>query len=175
MGWVDGALRLFPGWETRVGDYMIPNPFFPGVLLPTVAFGVLYVWPFLEAHFRHDHEPHHLLERPRDAPVRTAIGAGGIAGFAILFFAGSNDVLAATFELAPETVTRIFRVLVIVLPVLVFFVTRKICRDLGRSGAHPIRDAGRTRLVRRGDRIEAEAVEIDKEQPTEAGSEPAHR
>jgi ubiquinol-cytochrome c reductase cytochrome b subunit len=173
MGWVDGALRIFPGWETRVGDYMIPNPFFPGVLLPTIAFGVLYLWPFLEARFRHDHEPHHLLERPRDAPVRTAIGAAGLAGFTILFLAGSNDVLAATFELAPETVTLIFRVLVIVLPVLVFFVTRRICRDLRRSGARPIRDRGRTRLVRRGERIEAEAVPAGSDERERAAAEDA--
>ena len=37
LGWVEGALRIFPPWETRAFDYEIPNPFFPGVLLPASA------------------------------------------------------------------------------------------------------------------------------------------
>jgi ubiquinol-cytochrome c reductase cytochrome b subunit len=170
MGWVDGALRLFPGWETRVGDYMIPNPFFPGVLLPTVAFGILYLWPFIEARYRKDHEPHNLLERPRDAPLRTAIGAGGLAGFVVLFFAGSNDVLAGVFEVEPESVTAVFRVLFVVLPVVTFFVTLKVCRDLRRTGERPLQGLPHTRLIRRGETIEAvPADEASSEQLEGAG------
>ena len=30
MGWLDGALRLMPGWEIRAFGFEIPNPFFPG-------------------------------------------------------------------------------------------------------------------------------------------------
>ena len=33
MGWPDGALRLFPDWEIRLGGYTVANVFFPGVLL----------------------------------------------------------------------------------------------------------------------------------------------
>ena len=156
MGWLDGALRLFPGWETRIGGFMIPNPFFPGVLLPTIAFGVLYLWPWIEARYRKDREPHNLLERPRDAPLRTAIGAAGLAGFTVLFFAGSNDVLAGAFELEPESVTNVFRVAFFVVPALVFFITRAVCRDLQRSGEQPGRGLPHVRLVRRGERVDAE-------------------
>jgi ubiquinol-cytochrome c reductase cytochrome b subunit len=159
MGWVDGALRLFPGWETRVGGYMIPNPFYPGVLLPTIGFGVLYLWPFLEAHFREDRGAHNLLERPRDVPLRTAIGAAGVAGYIVLFFAASNDVIAGVFEVAPETVTNTFRVLFFVFPIVTFFVTRKICRDLKRTGERPLQGLPRTRLVRRDGRVESEPLE----------------
>ncbi len=154
MGWLDGALRLFPAWETRIGGYMIPNPFFPGVLLPSIAFGLLYLWPFLEARGRDDHEPHHLLERPRDAPMRTAIGAAGLAAYVVLFVAASNDVLAGVFEIAPETVTNILRVAVIALPVVVFVVTHKLCRDLQRIRDQPVARFPRARLVRREGRIE---------------------
>jgi ubiquinol-cytochrome c reductase cytochrome b subunit len=161
MGWVDGALRLFPAWETRIGGYMVPNPFYPGVLMPTIAFAVLYLWPFIEARYRKDHGPHNLLERPRDAPLRTSIGAAGIAGFAVLFFAGSNDVLAGAFEITPESVTAVFRVLVIVLPIVTFFLTRAICKDLQRRDrdTHHGVGGGRTRIVRRNGRIETVEVE----------------
>ncbi len=49
MGWTEGGLRLMPPWEIRAFGFQIPNPFFPGVLLPSIVFGILYVWPFIEA------------------------------------------------------------------------------------------------------------------------------
>jgi ubiquinol-cytochrome c reductase cytochrome b subunit len=115
----------------------VPNPFFPGVLLPGLTFGGLYAWPFLEARFTKDRRPHHLLNLPRDAPVRTAIGAAALAFYTVLFFAGANDILAVQFHVAPESITNAFRVLVFVLPAIVFLVTRKVCRDLRRGGSHP--------------------------------------
>jgi ubiquinol-cytochrome c reductase cytochrome b subunit len=138
MGWVDGALRLMPGWEFRTSWLTIPNPFFPGVLLPTIFIIGMYLWPFLEAHFTHDHEAHNLLQHPRDNPTRSALGAAVIAFYAVLFFAASNDVLAGVFNIAPETVTNIFRVLIFVLPIVAFMLTRRICRELRDTGLHPL-------------------------------------
>ena len=134
MGWLDGALRLMPAWEVRAFGFTVPNPFFPGALLPGLTFGGLYLWPFLEARVTRDRAVHHLLDRPRDAPVRTAIGASVFAFYAILFVAGSNDVLAGVFEIAPETITDLFRVMVFVVPAGVFLVTRSVCRELRRRG-----------------------------------------
>jgi ubiquinol-cytochrome c reductase cytochrome b subunit len=137
VGWLDGALRLMPGWEIRALGHTVANPFFPGVLLPGLTFAGLYAWPFLEARFTKDREPHNLLNRPRDAPLRTALGAAAFAFYTLLFLAGANDILAVQFHVAPESITNTFRVLLFVLPALVFVVTRKLCRDLRRSGAHP--------------------------------------
>ncbi|MDQ2678183.1 MAG: ubiquinol-cytochrome c reductase cytochrome b subunit, partial [Actinomycetota bacterium] len=103
MGWLDGALRLFPGWEIRVFHFSVPSAFFAGVLVPTVAFGLLYAWPFLEARVTGDRDAHHLLDRPRDVPLRTAIGAASFVFFGVLFLAGSNDVLSGLIGVAPET------------------------------------------------------------------------
>ena len=49
MGWLDGALRVMPSWEIVFGGHMIPNAFFPAILLPGITFGVLQMWPFIEA------------------------------------------------------------------------------------------------------------------------------
>ncbi|QXC61531.1 cytochrome b [Aquihabitans sp. G128] len=58
MGWLDGALRIMPGWEVRLFGFELPNPFFPAVLLAGATFGLLYAWPFLEArHARPRHPP----------------------------------------------------------------------------------------------------------------------
>jgi ubiquinol-cytochrome c reductase cytochrome b subunit len=70
--------------------------------------------------------------------VRTAIGAAALGFYTLLFFAGANDILAVQFRVAPEAITNTFRVLLFVLPVIVFLVTRKLCRDLQRSTVHPV-------------------------------------
>ena len=41
MGWLIGALRLMPNWEPSAFGHTLPNPFFGGVLFPTVVFGLL--------------------------------------------------------------------------------------------------------------------------------------
>ena len=137
VGWLDGALRLMPGWEIRLWGHTIANPFFPGMLLPGLTFALLYLWPFLERRFTKDYAATNLLDQPRDVPFRTAVGAAALAFYGILFVAGGNDVLASLFQIAPETITNIFRVLIIALPVAVFLVTRGVCRSLRDSGAHP--------------------------------------
>ncbi|MGH9002166.1 MAG: cytochrome bc1 complex cytochrome b subunit, partial [Acidimicrobiia bacterium] len=138
MGWVDGALRLMPAWEIRAFGFTVPNPFFPGVLLPGLTFTGMYLWPFLEARFTRDRAAHNLLDRPRDAPVRSAIGTSVFAFYVVLFLAGSNDILASLLQVSPESITATFRVLVFVLPAAVFWLTRRICRELAvRAGRPP--------------------------------------
>jgi ubiquinol-cytochrome c reductase cytochrome b subunit len=161
VGWLDGALRIMPGWEIRAFDHTIANPFFPGALLPGLTFGLLYAWPFIERRFTKDKAPHNLLNRPRDAPVRTAIGAGALAFYGILFLAGGNDALAALVQIAPETITNIFRVGVFVVPFAVFLVTRAICHSLAASGIRPTEDriGGRIRRTPEGGYEEIEEEE----------------
>ncbi len=148
MGWVDGALRIMPAWEIRAFGHTVANPFFPGVLMPGITFGVLYLWPFLERRLSGDKEPHNLLDRPRDAPVRTALGAATLAFYGILLLAGGNDVLAGIFRIPPEVITNAFRVLIVVVPLTVFFVTRGVCRGLARDDLHPTEPPAGGRIVR---------------------------
>ena len=135
MGWVEGALRLFPAWEIRALGYEIPNPFYPAVLLPGVTFAVLYVWPFLEARFTGDHGPHHVLDRARDHPMRTALGATALAFYGVMFVAASNDLIATWLRVSVLTTTAVFRVLVLVVPPVVGYVTFKLMTALARSRA----------------------------------------
>jgi len=138
VGWLDGALRVMPGWEIRAFGHTVANPFFPGALLPGLTFAGLYLWPWVERRFTHDLDAHNLLDRPRDAPVRTGIGAAVIAFYTVLFLAGGNDILSSIFGIAPESVTNTFRILLVIGPVVAFTVTRSACLGLARSGAHPL-------------------------------------
>jgi len=134
LGWLEGALRLFPNWEIRAFGFEIPEPFFPAVLLPGITFGLLYAWPFLERWVMKDRAEHHLLDRPRDRPWPTALGAATLTFYGVLFAAASNDLLAHWFALDIETVTTVFRVLSLVLPPIVGYVTLRVCRGLRNAG-----------------------------------------
>lgn len=132
MGWLEGALRLMPNWEWRGWGYQIPNPFWAAVLLPGVTFTLLYLWPWIEARVTGDRREHHVLDRPRDRPVRTALGTATLSFYTVLGFAGSNDVLAIAFDLSLNAVLVAFRVLLFTVPPVVGVVTYRVCKELQR-------------------------------------------
>jgi len=131
VGWLEGALRIMPPWEVRVLHHTVPNVFFPGVLLPGLTFAFLYAWPFLEERFTGDHGEHHLLDRPRDRPLRTAFGVATITFYAVLLAAGGQDIVAQKLGVSIVPVTRTFRVLVLALPGVAAWLAWKLASDLG--------------------------------------------
>lgn len=130
MGWLEGALRLMPAWETQIGWFKIPNQFYSGVLVGGVTFGLMYGWPWIEARITKDREEHHVLDRPRDVPWRTATGVAAITFFTVLGFAGSDDVLAVAFGMSVNMLVWLFRILLVVAPLAAAAITYKICREL---------------------------------------------
>ncbi len=136
-GWLDGALRIMPGWETRVAGFEIPNPFFPGILMAGLTFTLLYAWPFLEARVTGDYAEHNLLDRPRQRPVRTALGAATISFYVVCFLGGAADVLAATFGLSVNAILWTFRFLVLLLPPVVGWIVYRLCKELSARDGVP--------------------------------------
>jgi ubiquinol-cytochrome c reductase cytochrome b subunit len=140
IGWLIGALRLMPPLEIHFWGYTIfPNPFFGGVLYPLVVFGFLYAWPAIERRATGDHARHELLDRPRDNPWRTAVGAAFVTWVATIFVAGGADRFAVIFHWPYTWQIWFFRIASVVFPVIAFLVTRRICEDLRRTGIHPFR------------------------------------
>ena len=138
MGWLDGALRIMPGWEIHAFGFEVPNPFFPAVLLAGATFTLLYAWPFLEARVTRDHAVHHLDDRPRQRPVRTALGVATIAFYSICFLGGAADVLSTTFGLSVNSVLWTFRFALFVLPPLAAWGTYRLCKELSARDGLPI-------------------------------------
>jgi ubiquinol-cytochrome c reductase cytochrome b subunit len=131
LGWLIGALRLVPSWDLTIGNYtLVPNPFWGGALFPLIVLGVLASWPWLERRFTRDYGYHNVLDRPRDAPGRTAFGAAFFTWVALIFLAGSADRTYVSLGWSYVTQIWIYRVLVFVAPVAIFFVTRRVCREL---------------------------------------------
>jgi ubiquinol-cytochrome c reductase cytochrome b subunit len=137
VGWLEGSLRLLPAWETRAFGHELPNPFYSGVVIPGLTFTLLALWPFLEARFTRDHDDHHLLDRPRDRPVRTAIGVAALAFYTILFIAGGNDVLAAQFQVSVNLITDVLRVALFVVPLISGYLTYRLCKELAARNPIP--------------------------------------
>lgn len=138
MGWLDGALRIMPGWETRLFGFELPNPFFPGALLGGATFGLLYAWPFLEARVTRDYDEHHLLDRPRQRPVRTALGVATLAFYSVCFLGAASDVVASTFHVSVNRVLITLRVLVFLVPIVAAWATYRLCRELSDRDGLPI-------------------------------------
>ena len=135
MGFADGALRLLPGWlEITAFGYTLSLNIMPGalILLPLV-YTVVGVYPFVERWVTGDNREHHLLQRPRNAPVRTALGMAGITAYSVLMFAAGNDIMAIKLGLSINDITYFFRAAFFLLPPIVFWVTKRICLSLQRA------------------------------------------
>jgi quinol---cytochrome-c reductase cytochrome b subunit len=134
MGWPDGALRIFPNWETHLWGFTLSwNIFLPIIVLPGLVFTIVLLLPFLEAFITNDKREHHLLQRPRNAPNRTALMVGFMTFYGILWEASGNDLIATHFHVSLNAITYFNRIMVFVGPVLAFIITRRWCISLQRS------------------------------------------
>jgi quinol---cytochrome-c reductase cytochrome b subunit len=142
LGWLIGALRLMPNLEISIaGHTIVPNPFFGGILFPTVVFALLYALPWIDRRFfTRDRRSHHVLDRPRDNPRRSALAAAVLSAIIVVFVAGSADRLFVVFTYSYEGAIDFFRVAFFVIPVIVYVLTKRICSELARSGRHPLRE-----------------------------------
>ncbi|HEX5527875.1 MAG TPA: cytochrome b N-terminal domain-containing protein [Solirubrobacterales bacterium] len=131
LGWLIGALRLVPSFDVVVGNRtLVPNPFWGGVLFPLVVMAALMLWPWLERRATGDRRAHNVLQRPRDAPVRTGIGAGFLAWVAMIFMAGASDRALVFLGISYMSQIWFYRVAVWIVPVLVGLVAWRFCLAL---------------------------------------------
>jgi ubiquinol-cytochrome c reductase cytochrome b subunit len=135
LGWLIGALRLVPGFDITIGHYtLVPNPFWGGALFPMVVFLFLGLWPLVERRWiTHDYGYHNLLDRPRDAPARTAIGIGVFTWVTMVFVAGAVDRITVLFDLSYTATIWVFRFAIWIVPVVVGIAAYRVCVELQRG------------------------------------------
>ncbi|MEV5508908.1 cytochrome bc1 complex cytochrome b subunit [Streptomyces orinoci] len=157
MGYSEGLIRVMPGWEinflghTLVLGVLIPLLVFPCVLL------ALWLYPFFEAWVTGDKREHHVTERPRNNPTRTAFGAAWLALYSLLLIGGGNDLWATHFHLSINAITWTVRIGFFVLPVLTFVVTKRWCLGLQRRDREKVlhgRESGRIVRLPHGEFVE---------------------
>jgi ubiquinol-cytochrome c reductase cytochrome b subunit len=134
LGWLIGGLRLVPGFDVTIGSYtLIPNPFWGGAAFPLLIFAFLYAWPLLERRFGGDYGYHNLLDRPRDAPWRTAIGMMTLTWVFLVFVAGSSDRVYVLFDIPYIPQIWAYRVLALVGPPIAGLITFWVCSELQKG------------------------------------------
>ncbi|HET9721253.1 MAG TPA: cytochrome bc complex cytochrome b subunit [Solirubrobacteraceae bacterium] len=149
IGWLIGALRLMPNFEPHIGNVtIIPNPFWGGAFFPLLCFGIFFAWPWLDRKFTKDHRRHDLLVRPRDRPTHTGLVAAILSWIFAIYAAGSDDRIFYRLHINYTTQIHFWEAAIWVVPVVVFLVTRGVCKSLQRSSAHPLR-AWQGEIVRR--------------------------
>jgi ubiquinol-cytochrome c reductase cytochrome b subunit len=146
---LEGSTRLFPSWEIRVFDYTLPAIFWPAVVLPGILTVLPMLYPFLEARFTKDKESHHLLQRPRDVPTRTGLGAMALTFYVVLTVSGGNDVIADKFKISLNATTWAGRIGLIVLPPLAYYLAHRICLGLQQHDREVLAHGIETGVIRR--------------------------
>ncbi|MBB3082157.1 cytochrome b [Geodermatophilus sabuli] len=147
---LDGSTRLFPAWDINLpGDYTIPALFWPTVVVAGLMFTALAVYPMVERKLTGDTASHHLLQRPRDVPVRTSLGTMAIAFYVILMLSGGNDVIAEKFDISLNAMTWVGRIGVIIIPPIVYVFTYRICLGLERHDREVLEHGIETGVLRR--------------------------
>ena len=127
LAFLDGALRLAPGWEVVWWGYTLTLAILIPVAVCTLYLALVAVYPFIESWVTGDSSDHHLLERPRNNPTRTGIGVAGIVFFGVLWAAAGADTMAVQFQLSVNSLLRVFQVLLVAGPPAAYVLTRRIC------------------------------------------------
>jgi ubiquinol-cytochrome c reductase cytochrome b subunit len=149
MGLLEGSLRIMPAWEVNFLRHTVTfSALIPFVLPLTIVLGGAAIWPFFERWATGDKSLHHVNDRPRNAPVRTATGVAAMTFYGVLWTEGANDVIADKLHIPLYTITWIARVLVFVGPVLAYVITRRVCLSLQRKDREELLHGYETGIIR---------------------------
>ncbi|MEU6623719.1 cytochrome bc complex cytochrome b subunit [Streptomyces litmocidini] len=149
MGFAEGLIRVMPGWEinlwghTLVLGVMIPLAIFPLVL------AAIAVYPFIESWITGDKREHHIAQRPRNAPTRTAFGVAWITAYMIMLVGGGNDLWATHFHLSLNSITWFVRIFFFLGPVIAFVATKRICLGLQRRDKDKVLHGRESGIIKR--------------------------
>jgi len=185
MGFSEGLIRAMPGWEMVLpGGYTLNlGVFVPLMVFPLVLVAIA-VYPFIESWVTGDKREHHILDRPRNAPVRTGIGAAWISWYLVMLIGGGNDLFAIHFHMSINAVTWFVRIGFFVVPVLTFIATKRICLGLQRRDREKVlhgRESGIIKRLPHGEFVEVheplsqeqlyKLTSHEQPKPLEAGAE----
>ena len=134
MGWLDGLVRMSPPLETHAFGHTISwNIMIPALIVPGILFTGMALYPFIESWITNDKREHHLLDRPRNVPNRTALGVMSITFVMVALINGGNDIFATAFHLSINQIMWFSRIGIFVLPPLAFIITKRLCLSLQRA------------------------------------------
>ena len=107
----------------------------------------MILYPWIEQWATGDRREHHLLDRPRNAPTRTGLGAMAITFYLLLWLGGGNDIMAKLLQLSINDITLTLRVLVLILPPLVYWLVKRTCLGLQRKDREKVLHGRETGVI----------------------------
>ncbi len=143
------------------------------------------MWPWIEKRFvTHDYGYHHLLDRPRDNPVRTrtALGMMALVFYAFLLWArgGQRHHRQDHFHISLYTITTYarFRTGLLLGPPIAYWATKRICYGLQNKDAQDLHhglESGTIKRLPHGEFIEVHQ-ELTEDERRSRGTDhrPAH-
>jgi ubiquinol-cytochrome c reductase cytochrome b subunit len=150
---MDGLVRLMPAWQITLPlgphGYSIPPLFWPAVVGLGALTTVPIVYPFIEARRTKDRASHHLLQRPRDNPERSGIGAMAFSFWLVATISGGNDVIADKFHISLNAMTWAGRTGLLIVPPLAFYITLRLCLGLQQHDREVLAHGVETGIIRR--------------------------
>ncbi|HEV2451348.1 MAG TPA: ubiquinol-cytochrome c reductase cytochrome b subunit [Streptosporangiaceae bacterium] len=149
MGFLEGTLRVFPSWTWDLAGHTVAwNVLIPALVPLGLLFTGAALWPFIERWATGDRSQHHIADRPRNAPTRTAIGVAAVAFYVIMLLEGANDLIAVHLDIPLYTITWIARFAVFIGPALAYFITKRICLGLQRKDRELLEHGLETGIIR---------------------------
>ncbi|MEV8542365.1 cytochrome bc complex cytochrome b subunit [Streptomyces sp. NPDC051572] len=157
LGFSEGLIRVMPGWELNAWGHTLElGVFIPFTLFPLIL-AAIGAYPFIEAWITGDKREHHILDRPRNMPVRTGLGVAWLSLYAVLLIGGGNDVVATHLNLSINAITWFVRISFFVMPVAAFIVTKRVCMGLQRRDRDKVlhgRESGLIKMLPHGEYVE---------------------
>ncbi|NMN94850.1 cytochrome b [Antrihabitans stalactiti] len=148
MMWTDGMARLWPAWEIYPFGHTVPAVFAIAIIMGLI-FTLLFAYPWIEKRLTKDDAHHNILQRPRDAPVRTGIGAMAISFYLVLTLSTVNDIIALKFDISLNATTWMGRIGLLVVPPLAYYLTYRICIGLQRADRAILEHGIETGIIKR--------------------------
>ena len=167
MGFSEGLIRIMPGWEINfLGHTLALGVAIPLIIVFPLVLTVIAVYPFIESWITGDKREHHILDRPRNAPTRTALGVAWVTWYVVMLIGGGNDLIATHYHLSINAITWFVRIAFFVAPVIAFIITKRICLGLQRRDRDKVlhgRESGIIKRLPHGEFIEVHEP-LDAEQ-----------
>ena len=124
------------------------------------------LYPFIESWITGDKREHHILDRPRNAPNRTALGVMSLTFMLVALINGGNDIIATTFDLTINQIMWFSRIGIFILPPIAFVITKRLCLSLQRADRDLVlhgRETGRLVMMAHGEFVEVhEPISAEK-------------
>lgn len=149
MGVADGLLRVMPGWEVDFWGHTLALDNLIPLSVGVIFFLALAAYPFIEARATGDRQDQHLLDRPRNRPVRTALGVAWLSFYLVSLIGAGNDIIAVRFHVSVESVTWAVRIGLFVVPVVAYVVTRRLALGLQLGDRDKVLHGRETGIIKR--------------------------